>query len=140
MLQKLYHCRLREGTLWASTQDSPSSTVAAVTPLDLALPLPQLIRSALLRSPLAHLYELHTHFTSLLSLSTTSPSITSAYIPYRRVAGTGQPDQVAFKGLPEGVQIGRVGRAGDGEEEGDVVQLTLACLALVSEEIGAGAL
>ncbi|KAL8279821.1 hypothetical protein RQP46_007671 [Phenoliferia psychrophenolica] len=139
VLQKLFHCRLREGTLWASTQPSPSRTVAAVTPLDVSLPLPQLIRSALLRSPLAHLYELHPHFTSLLSLSTTSPSITSAYIPYRRVAGNGQPDQVAFKGLPEGIQIGRVGRAGEGEEEGDVVQLTLACLALVSEEIGAGA-
>lgn len=137
MLQKLLHCRLLEGTLWASYQPSPSLSVQSLPPLDVSLPLSDLIRSALLRSPLAHLYELHQLFTSLLSLSTTSPSITSAYIPYRRVAASGLPDHIAFKGLAEGFEIGRIGRPGDGEEEGDVVQLTIDCLGLIGHEIGA---
>ncbi|KAM0751477.1 hypothetical protein T439DRAFT_287566 [Meredithblackwellia eburnea MCA 4105] len=138
VLQKLLHCRLREGTLWASAETNPSSSVSSIPPLDTSLPLPKLIRSALLRSPIAHLYELHPLFTALLSLSTTSPSITSAYIPYRRVANGGQSDEVTFKGLAEGFPVGKIGRPGDGEEEGDVVQLTLACLGLVGLEIGAG--
>lgn len=138
VLQKLHGCRLREGTLWASTQADPSSAAASST-LDTSLSLAQLVRSALLRSPRAHLYELHHQFTSLLSLSTTSPSITSAYIPYRRIVGSDEDDAMAFKGLPEGVTIKRIGRAGETETgEGDVVQLALACLKLVGEEIGCG--
>lgn len=137
VLQKLLTCRLREGTLWASTQPEPSLSVLAATPLDTSLPLPQLIRSALLRSPFAHLYELHPLFTSLLALSTSSPSITSAYIPYRRIAGTGE-QEAGLKGLPAGFVVTRIGKGKVEEQESDVVQLTLACLRKVGEEIGAG--
>lgn len=136
VLQKLYTCRLREGTLWASAEADPSKSALSTTTLDTTLPLPQLIRSALLRSPLAHLYELHPLFTSLLSLSTTSPSITSAYIPYRRIVGNSEGDDFVLKGLPEGFVVHKIGRAGAGEEEGDVVQLSLACLREVGNEIG----
>lgn len=137
VLQKLLACRLREGTLWASTQPEPSLSVLTSASLDTSLPLPQLIRSALLSSPLAHLYELHPLFTSLLALSTSSPSITSAYIPYRKIAGTGESDAV-LKGLPAGFATTRIGKGEVGEQESDVVQLTLACLRNVGEEIGAG--
>lgn len=122
--------------------------------IDSDIPLRQLIRSALLRSPLAHLYELHPLFTSLLTLSTSSPSITSAYIPYRRIAGLPHGDALAtpamMKGLPAGFTPKRIGRAvqmnGDSDgmareearAEMDVVQLTLGCLRKVGEEIGAG--
>lgn len=143
ILQKLHRCRLRTGTLWASTQLDPSSSATSSPALDTSLPLAQLVRSALLRSPRGHLYELHQQFTALLSLSTSSPSITSAYIPYRRLVGSEEDDVIAFKGLPEGFKVERIGRAGAGaveEGEGDVVQLALACLKLVGEEIGSGGL
>ena len=76
----------------------------------MSLPLSQLVRAALLRSPRAHLYELHQQFTALLALSTASPSITSAYVPYRRIAGS----EEAFKGLPDGFKVQSVGLADEG--------------------------
>ncbi|GAA5873054.1 hypothetical protein JCM1840_007309 [Sporobolomyces johnsonii] len=144
VLQKLLATRLREGTLWASAQPEPSNAVASPLQLDTSLALPALIRSTLLRSPLAHLYELHSLFTALLSLSSSSPSIISAYVPYRRIVGIRDDsgEEPSLEGLPAGFQVKRIGRlstAGAGEEpEGDVVKLVLACLAKVGDEIGAG--
>lgn len=138
VLQKLQTCRLHDGALWASEHPDPSSSVVSGSPLDVSLPLTQLVRSALLRSPLAHLYELHPLFISLLSLSTTSPSITSAYIPYRGIGHAEKSDAEAFKGLPEGFIVRKIGRSTSTVEAGDVVQLALANLELVGVEIGAG--
>jgi hypothetical protein len=50
--------------------------------------------------------------------------------------GNADSDEVAFKGLAEGFTVARIGRAGAGEQEGDVVQLALKCLTQVGEEIG----
>ncbi|KAI5479516.1 endosomal peripheral membrane protein [Pseudohyphozyma bogoriensis] len=138
VLQKLINCRLHQGALWASSQPEPSKSILSLPPLEASTPIPQLVRSALLRSPLAHLYEFHPLFTSLLSLSTQSPSITSAYIPYRRTTGDGLEDSVAFKGLPEGFKIQKIGRTGHDAEATDIVHLTLAALTKVGTEIGAG--
>ncbi|GAA5936680.1 hypothetical protein JCM1841_000223 [Sporobolomyces salmonicolor] len=143
VLQKLLATRLREGTLWASAQPEPSTAVAWPLQLDTSLPLPVLIRSALLRSPLAHLYELHPLFTALLALSTSSPSITSTYVPYSRVVGISDDSggEPSLEGLPSGFEIKRIGRlpsAGGEAFQGDVVKLVLACLAQVGAEIGAG--
>lgn len=125
MLQNLLTLTLREGTYSSST-----------APIDLTQPLPLLIRSILLRSSLAHLYDLHSLLISLLKLSKLSPSITEAYIPYRRVVN--QRDD-ALKGLPEGFNVGRIGRVEiEGERETDLVKLVLGCLERVGNEIGAG--
>lgn len=139
VLQRLLHSKLRECTLWASYQADPTASLVLSPSIDTALPLPVLLRSLLLRSSLAHLYELHPLFTALLSLSIVSPSITSAYIPFRRDTGARGSDNITFKGLPDGFIVGRVGRSGVGETEGDVVKLALACLAKVGLEIGASA-
>ena len=128
VLQRLLNLRLGEGTL--STALESSSTI------DTTLPLPLLIRSLLLRSSLGHLYELHPLFTSLISLSTHSPSITSAYIPSRRHAAIKDSDNITFRGLPDGFIVGKIGRAGSGMEESDVVQLVLRILEKLGEEIG----
>ncbi|GAA5886464.1 hypothetical protein JCM5296_001916 [Sporobolomyces johnsonii] len=145
VLQKLLATRLREGTLWASAQPEPSNAVASpLLRLDASLALPALVRSTLLRSPLAHLYELHPLFIALLSLSSSSPSIVFAYVPYRRIVGIRDDsgEEPSLEDLPTGFQVKRIGRlstAGAGEEpEGDVVKLVLACLAKVGDEIGAG--
>lgn len=88
------------------------------------------------------LYELHPLFTALLSLSSSSPSIIFAYVPYRRIVGIRDDsgEEPSLEDLPTGFQVKRVGRlstAGAGEEpEGDVVKLVLACLAKVGDDSG----
>ncbi|GJN94193.1 hypothetical protein Rhopal_007267-T1 [Rhodotorula paludigena] len=142
LLQKLLSLRLRPNTLWASYQPNPSAAITAPTQLDTTLPLSGLVRSALLRSPLAHLYELHTLFTDLLALSNLSPSITAAYVPYRRLVGINpETGEGSFEGLPAGFTPSAAPRAKASEvEETDVVKLTLRCLSAVGKEIGAGEL
>ncbi|GAA5879714.1 hypothetical protein JCM1840_006836 [Sporobolomyces johnsonii] len=57
------------------------------------------------------LYELHPLFTALLSLSNSSPSIVSAYGPYRRIVGIRDDsgEEPSLEGLPTGFQVKRVG-------------------------------
>lgn len=142
LLQKLLSLRLRPNTLWASYQPNPSAAITAPTQLDTTLPLSGLVRSALLRSPLAHLCELHTLFTDLLALSNLSPSITAAYVPYSRLVGINpETGEGSFEGLPAGFTPSAAPRAKASEvEETDVVKLTLRCLSAVGKEIGAGEL
>lgn len=142
LLQNLLSHRLIEHSLYLSTLSIPSAKHGSSPPLDSSLPLPQLIRSALLRSPLAHLYELHPLFTKLLNLSIKSPSITSAYIPYRNLRSANM-----FAGLPEGFVRRKIGGKMETEggdeikrESSDVVVLVIACLELIGSEIGAGRL
>ncbi|GAA5895692.1 hypothetical protein JCM8208_005301 [Rhodotorula glutinis] len=143
LLQQLLALQLAPNTLWAASQAAPTEAIASPSPLDPSLPLPDLVRSALLRSPQAHLYELYPLFTDLLQLCNLAPSVTAAYVPHRRLVDfdreTGEP---RFDGLPAGFEIGVVGRARRGDEESgesDVVRLVLACLARVGQELGAGA-
>ncbi|GAA5902486.1 Mon2p [Sporobolomyces salmoneus] len=140
VLQKLTSIRLREGTLWASSQSDPSASASSTSPqLDASLPLPLLIRSTLLRSSLAHLYELHPLFTSLLSLAQMTPSINLNYLPYRSTVGrTPDSDELSFEGLPHGFRVKRIGQTSIEQEESDVLKLALTGLALVGQEIGAG--
>ena len=124
MLQKLASCRLRPNTLWTSYQSADSSESSNT------------VRSTLLRSAIAHLYELHQLLTSVLGLSTSCPSIVASYVPHRRISTGGVEDEL--KGLPEGVQVGRIGgRHSSHEEERDVAMLVMRCLTLVGQEIGA---
>ncbi|GAA5884135.1 hypothetical protein JCM6882_002154 [Rhodosporidiobolus microsporus] len=138
LLQKTLDLELPEGTLWASSQPDPSEAVSSSFTVDASLPLPSLIRSVLLRSPRAHLYDLHPLFTDLLSLSNLSPSITSAYVPPRQLVGLDEDGQRTFEGLPAGVELGKVGREGPRTHEQDVAKLALAALAVVGKEVGAG--
>lgn len=132
-----------EHSFYLSTLSIPSTNYTTAQSLDINLPLPELIRSALLRSPLAHLYELHPLFTKLLNLSIKSPSITSAYIPYRNLRSAN-----LVSGLPEGFVRRKIGgkiEEKEGVEEvkresSDVVMLVIACLELIGSEIGAGGL
>ncbi|SGY81478.1 BQ5605_C009g05501 [Microbotryum silenes-dioicae] len=141
VLQHLTTLRIGGGTLFSSTQPDPTSALLVPPPLTLDSPSggPSLIRSALLRSPLGHLYELYPSLTALLSLSIVSPSITSAYIPYRRIVNS-DPSSIedeGLSGLPEGIQLGRIGRVKYEEgQDTDVVKLTLGCLQKVAGEIG----
>ncbi|KAK4056370.1 Endocytosis and vacuole integrity protein [Microbotryomycetes sp. JL221] len=137
VLQKLVSCRLRPMTLWASYESDPTSAVK----LDSTASDRPSVRSTLLCSSIGHLYELHQLLTSLLALSVTSPSIVCAYMPNR--GNTGQADDL--KGLPEGVQAGRIGRgiqleASQGQSnalhERNVTALVTQCLLLVGQEIG----
>ncbi|BGP52111.1 Endocytosis and vacuole integrity protein [Rhodotorula kratochvilovae] len=140
LLQQLLSLRLFPNSLWASSQPSPSEAIASPSALDASLPLTTLVRSALLRSPLAHLYELHPRFTGLLQLSNLAPSITAAYVPHRRLVGLdAETGEASYEGLPAGFEPGVVGRARRTDEkvETDVVKLVLACLAAVGQEIGA---
>ncbi|SCV74793.1 BQ2448_7822 [Microbotryum intermedium] len=141
VLQYLSTVRIGAGTLFSSTQTDPTSALLKPPPLTLDSPSggPTLIRSALLRSPLGHLYDLYPSLTALLSLSIISPSITSAYIPYRRIVDSDpfKTDDEGLPGLPEGIQLGRIGKIGQEEsQETDVVRLTLGCLQKVAGEIG----
>lgn len=136
VLQNLAGLVLREGIYAASLDSDPTASAKSpAAPLSASFPLPQLIRSVLLRSPLAHLYELHPLLTSLLTLSITSPSITSAYIPYRQIAASANDNSI--RGLPIGFEVGRVGRVVEQESlETDVVKLVLTCLNSIGKEIG----
>lgn len=138
VLQRLLNSTLRQGSLRASFEADPTSAILQPPPHDSALPLPQLIRTLLLCSTKAHLYELHPLLTSLLSLSIHSPSITSAYIPSKRNSIT-EVDSVRFRGLPDGFLPGIIGRGTGrrGEDVEDVLELVLKCLKKVGEEIGA---
>ncbi|KAK4051549.1 Endocytosis and vacuole integrity protein [Microbotryomycetes sp. JL201] len=105
VLQRLIACRLRPKTLWASYEAEPSMAIKSEpTPTFV-----DVVRSTLLCSPIAHLYELHQLLTSLLGLSVSSPSVVSAYVPSRRSSGGGNE----LKGLPEGVQVGLIGSSAD---------------------------
>jgi hypothetical protein len=137
-LQKLTSTRLREGTLWAGTQPDPSSAASSPLQLDTSLPLSTLIRSTLLRSPLAHLYELHPLFTSLLSLAQTTPPINLTYLPYRYTVGRTENGQISYDGLPHGFKVKKTGQVSSNLEESDVLKLVLKGLELVGQEIGAG--
>lgn len=136
VLQRLLSLRLREGTLWASSTADPSAALLSPTSIaiDASLPLPATIRSLSLRSPTAHLYEMYPQFLDLLTLSTHSSSITSAYIPSRRVSTT--VETITYKGLPDGFVTGRIGSRTGSEKEGDVIQLVLQSLRLLGAEIG----
>jgi hypothetical protein len=94
----------------------------------------------LLRSKTAHLYELHHLLTALVALSTSSPSITSAYIPYHREEARGAPEseEHMLKGLPEGFTPVKIGSrtSESSTEERDVVRLALSCLREVGSMIG----
>ncbi|GAA6056217.1 hypothetical protein JCM3770_002092 [Rhodotorula araucariae] len=141
LLQQLLSLRLFPNSLWAALQPFPSEAVASPEPPDAGLPLAALVRSALLRSPRAHLYELHPCFTDLLQLSSLAPSITAAYIPHRRLGILDAEAGVAtYEGLPAGFDPAIVGRARRPDEkvETDVAKLVLACLETVGQEIGAG--
>ncbi|GAA6033445.1 hypothetical protein JCM8097_001397 [Rhodosporidiobolus ruineniae] len=140
LLQKLLNLRIPEGSLWASSQPNPSEAVSSPVTLDASLPIPDLVRSALLRSSQAHLYELHPLFTDLLSLSNLSPSIVAPYVPQRYLVSLAEDGEQSFEGLPSGFEVGRIGRSGGKEERGEtqVVKLVLAALAKVGQEIGAG--
>ncbi|BGP35773.1 Endocytosis and vacuole integrity protein [Rhodotorula toruloides] len=143
VLQRLSALRLVPNTLWASAQPSPSSAIASPTPLSSTSPR-ELVRDAMLRSPLAHLYELHGLLTDLLEVARNEPSIVQAYMPQRFAVGLrNEDDDGEWEGLPAGCKVGIVGRrrrggAGQDEDEMDVAKLTLRCLRLVGEEIGAG--
>lgn len=150
LLQNLLSQRLIDHSLYLSTLPLPSSSYlsSSTTPaIDYNLPLPTLIRSALLRSSIGHLYELHPLFTKLLNLSIKSPSITSAYIPYRNLSSG-----YSVGGLPDGFVRRKIGQPSElGEqnlndpmqvvkERNDVVALVIACLDLVGIEVGSGGL
>lgn len=143
VLQRLVALRLAPNTLWASMQSSPSTAIASPAPLSSGSPS-AIVRDAMLRSPLAHLYELHRLLTNLLEVARNEPSIVQAYMPQRFAVGLRDgDDQAEWDGLPPGCKIGVVGRrhrdgAGRGEKEMDVGKLALRCLKLVGEEIGAG--
>ncbi|GAA6060857.1 hypothetical protein JCM10212_006237 [Sporobolomyces blumeae] len=137
ILQKLFALRLAEGTLWASTQSSPSKAIDSPDAFDPSLPLSSMIRSILLRSPAAHLYEFHSLLVALLSVvQTTSPS-TTASLPYRFAAGQAEDGQ-DLEGLPHGFPIVGIGKPPAEPQEVDIVKLVLGCLAVVGSEIGAG--
>ncbi|BGP27996.1 Endocytosis and vacuole integrity protein [Rhodotorula toruloides] len=142
VLQRLSTLRLAPNTLWAATQPSPSSAMASSTSLSSTSPR-ELVRAAMLRSPLAHLYELHGFLTELLGVARNEPSIAQAYMPQRFAVGLRDGDEeVEWEGLPAGCKVGIVGRrrrvgAGQGEDEMDVAKLALKCMKLVGEEIGA---
>lgn len=138
ILQKLASMRLREGTLWASTQSSPSAAATSPFSLDSSLPLSALIRSTLLRSPLAHLYELHPLFTGVLALAQTTPSINLKYVPYRLTVGRSDSGEHTYEGLPHGFKVKRTGRTSGQAQETDVLKLVLSSLEKVGSEIGAG--
>ncbi|KPV73179.1 uncharacterized protein RHOBADRAFT_2872, partial [Rhodotorula graminis WP1] len=74
LLQQLLALQLAPNTLWAASQASPTEAIASPFPIDASLPLPDLVRSALLRSPQAHLYELYPLLTDILRLSNLAPS------------------------------------------------------------------
>lgn len=143
-MRQLDSLRLFPNTLWAASQPSPSQAIVSPAAVDASLPLPELVRSALLRSPHAHLHELYPLLTDLLHLSNLAPSITAAYIPHRRLVdldpATGEP---RLDGLPAGFEVGVVGggRRPDEDKTGetDVARLVLACLAKVGHDLGAGA-
>ncbi|BGO96049.1 hypothetical protein NBRC10512_005991 [Rhodotorula toruloides] len=143
VLQRLSALRLARDTLWASTQPSPSSAIASPTPLSSSSPRDR-VRDAMLRSPLAHLYELHGVLIDLLEVARSEPSIVQAYMPQRFAVGLREEDEeVEWEGLPAGCKVGIVGRrrrggVGHDEDEMDVAKLALRCLKLVGEEIGAG--
>lgn len=131
ILQRLSRLRLRPNTLWASTQSHPSQAVNGESADDDTRDHKALLRTHLLRSPLAHLYRMYPLITSLLSLAISSPSITSAYIPFSR-KDSSDDLQFTFVGLkPE--------ESDEGEHEVDIVKLVLRCLSAVGEEIGANA-
>lgn len=176
-MHKLLACRLAPGALWASKQDDPSSAVdddAAAAPpyplppLDASLSLADFVRSALLRSPLAHLYEMHQLLTALVSSSisvTSSPSpspsssVTTAYVPYRRLLqgstinptthnndndddddddNGGGGGGHALKGLPEGFQVQTIGRVELGSDGGGSDVTQLALKCLFLVGLGIG--
>lgn len=139
LLQQLLALRLSEGTLWASGQPDPSAAAVSPFSLDASLPLSSLVRTALLRSPSAHLYELQPLFTDLLTLANLAPPITTAYTPSRHLVALGDDRKQHFEGLPTGFEVGTIGRNWhDEDEETSVVKLVLAALAKVGKEIGAG--
>ncbi|GAA5958007.1 hypothetical protein JCM3765_006230 [Sporobolomyces pararoseus] len=138
VLQKLLSIRLKEGTLWASTQSDPTSSVSTPFQIDSSLPLSTLIRSTLLRSPFAHLYELHSLFTSLLTLAQTTPCINLNYLPYRCTVGRTESGEISYDGLPHGFKVKRTGQVSTEANETDILVLTLKGLEIVGEEIGAG--
>ncbi|KAM0789810.1 hypothetical protein ACM66B_006661 [Microbotryomycetes sp. NB124-2] len=142
VLRKLVTCRLRPRTLWASYESDPTTAVKS-SPASSSSD--NVVRSTLLCSPVAHLYELHQLLTSLLGLSASTPSVVSAYVPSRRVSGGtrgGDRHQSELKGLPDGVQVGLVGSNsrdvvdGESEADRDVTALVARCLTLVGQEIG----
>ncbi|GAA5930374.1 hypothetical protein JCM10213_001074 [Rhodosporidiobolus nylandii] len=139
LLQQLLALRLPEGSLWASLQPAPSEAIANPFSLDSSLSLSTLVRTAILRSPHAHLYELQPLLTAFLSLSNLVPSVTSAYVPHRELVARSNDGEQTFEGLPAGIDVGKIGRVGGREvEESDLRKLVLAALARVGEEVGAG--
>ncbi|GAA6010582.1 hypothetical protein JCM10207_007749 [Rhodosporidiobolus poonsookiae] len=153
VLHRLTSLRLPPNTLWASLQPSPSAAVSSPPPIDPTAPgsLAALVRTALLRSPLAHLYELHPLLTDLVALARAAPSVAAPYVPQRYLSASSSSAEgeegEKWEGLPAGFEVGRVGRrraqggegggAGDGEMQ-DVVQLAVRALKMVGGEIGAG--
>ena len=146
VLQSLLRLRLAPNTLFAAYQADPSAALLRPAAVDPSQPLTLLVRSALLRSPVAHVYEVHSLLTDLLSLASSAPSVVSAYVPYRRIVGAGaakgqgQGAEERWPGLPDGFKVGRVGREEEGEGEfgQDVVGLCLRGLRVVGEEAGVG--
>ncbi|GAA5982187.1 hypothetical protein JCM5350_003486 [Sporobolomyces pararoseus] len=137
-LQKLLSVRLREGTLWASTQPDPSSAVFTPLQIDPTSPLSTLIRSTLLRSPFAHLYELHPLFTSLITLAQTTPPINLNYLPYRSTVGRTESGEINYDGLPYGFKVKRTGHPLTEVQDTEVLALALKGLEIVGKEIGSG--
>ncbi|GAA5977223.1 hypothetical protein JCM11641_003881 [Rhodosporidiobolus odoratus] len=149
LLYLLHSClslNLPSGALWASSQSSPSSCILTPFSYDPSLPLPQLVRSALLHSPRAHLYDLYPLFVDLLALSELTPAIKApSWGPHMGLERDEEGKEV-WEGLPGGIEVGRIGRSigypaagAEEEEEGaDVKRLVLRALKVVGKEVGAG--
>ena len=97
------------------------------------------VRTRLLESPTAILYELYPLLVDLLRTVATLPTVTRApsYLP-RRFLETPADDAEPFDGLPAGWQVGHIGRLIAPDTEQDLVSLVGACLGQVGRAIAAG--
>ncbi|GAA5871435.1 hypothetical protein JCM3774_005599 [Rhodotorula dairenensis] len=133
LLQRLLALRLPTKTLSTSLQSPPAS---ADPDADAAAR----VRSQLLETPSAMLYELFPLLVDLLRTVATLPTVTRATsdLP-RRYLETPVNDDEAFDGLPAEYKVGKIGRLVAPDAEQDLMSLVNACLGQVGRVIAAGA-
>ncbi|GAA5943397.1 Mon2p [Sporobolomyces koalae] len=138
VLQQLDTIRIREGTLWASQQADPTASADSAHEIDTSLPPHLLLRSILLKSPLAHVYELQPLLIRFLSLAQKTSFVHLDYTPYRCTVGRTDSGDFEFPGLPHGFTVKRTGLSAGSTQGSNVVDLVLSILEKVGHEIGAG--
>ncbi|GAA5982776.1 hypothetical protein JCM10908_006780 [Rhodotorula pacifica] len=134
LLQRLIDLRLPAGTLNVALQ----STTSRATDRDSQAASE--VRSSLLQSPCAFLYEFYPLFVDLLRTVATLPTVTRApsYLP-RRYLDIPADEEEAYDGLPAGWKVSNIGRLVAPDAEQDLVSLVSVCLGQVGREMAAGA-